>query len=383
MSDLTLDSLRIQNFRTFKDLTIDRLGRVNLIVGKNNVGKTALLEALWVWAHDEYWDDLTDELTRSGPNDGRPASETLEERYEAIRHLIHHRPSAESWGEVDSDIQEPEGAHIYLGPSQEEDSKGVYLHVAAKVGSRIHWFRLEAGRWNPEKEDYACVGSLSLQQNSGPSSTSKNLQPIEAVFVPSASLQETEQKDLWSQAVGDGKKSSVMQMLKAIDKGVKDVDAIQQPLLRGRPRGRSVQSGKGLSERRRFVVTREDSPIPVPLDSFGEGVGRAMSIGLGLVGGQDGLTLIDEIENGIHHSAQPDLWRMIFEAAQELDVQVFATTHSYDCVQAFQQVSKEHSSGEGMLIQLRRKRSDPEKIVAVTVDEDELQDALQFQVDPR
>lgn len=382
MSDLKLDSLRIQNFRTFEDLTIDRLGRVNLIVGENNVGKTALLEALWIWAHDEYWDDLTDELTQSGSNGRRPTSEALEERYEAIRHLIHNRPSAESWGEVNSDIQKPDQAHIYLGPSHEEENgNGLYLHVSAKTGSRIHQFRLEAARWDPEEETYNCVGNLSVR--GWGESTTTNLQPIEAVFVSSASLQEKEQKDLWSQAVREGEKSSVLQILKAIDKGVKDVDAIQQPLLRGRPRGRSVQSGKGLFESRRFVVTREDSPIPVPLDSLGEGVGRAMSIGLGLVGAQDGITLIDEIENGIHYSAQPKLWRMIFETARELDVQVFATTHSHDCVKAFQRVADDYRDEEGMLIQLRRKRSDPDEIAAVTIDEEELQDALRFQVDPR
>lgn len=109
---------------------------------------------------------------------------------------------------------------------------------------------------------------------------------------------------------------------------------------------------------------------------------RAMSIGLGLAGGEDGLTLIDEIENGIHYSAQPKLWRMIFETAQELDVQVFATTHSYDCVQAFQQVSGEHEE-EGMLISLRRKRSDPEEIVAVPIEEEELEYAVETHTDVR
>ena len=43
MSDLIFDSLRITNFRALRDLTVEQLGRVNLIVGKNNVGKTTLL----------------------------------------------------------------------------------------------------------------------------------------------------------------------------------------------------------------------------------------------------------------------------------------------------------------------------------------------------
>ena len=55
MAELLLDSLKIKGYRCFEHLTIEKLGRVNLIVGKNNVGKTALLEALWIWAEGNNW----------------------------------------------------------------------------------------------------------------------------------------------------------------------------------------------------------------------------------------------------------------------------------------------------------------------------------------
>ena len=48
---LLLNSLRIQNFRAFQDLQIEKLGRVNLIVGKNSVGKSSVLEALQLYAN--------------------------------------------------------------------------------------------------------------------------------------------------------------------------------------------------------------------------------------------------------------------------------------------------------------------------------------------
>jgi AAA15 family ATPase/GTPase len=51
MGNLILNSLEIRNFRCFKHLQIERLGRVNLIVGKNNVGKSTLLEALRLYAY--------------------------------------------------------------------------------------------------------------------------------------------------------------------------------------------------------------------------------------------------------------------------------------------------------------------------------------------
>ena len=382
MSDLNLDSFQIQNFRAFRDLTIERLGRVNLIVGKNNVGKTALLEALWVWAHDEYWDDLTDELVKPGVEEERSTSERLRERYEAIRHLFHGRPGPESWGSQRSDLDNPEESEIYLGPCDDRDySKGVYLHVNAETGSRIQWFRMEAARWHPGKEEFRPVGTLSIKSHSGPRST-YDLQPIDALFVSSGSLNETEQGELWSNAVRDGKKSSVLRLLRAIDDGVEDVNLIQQPFLRAHPHGHSMRFGKRSVEDQRFVVTRQATPKPVSLESLGEGMGRSMSIGLGLAGGEGGLTLIDEIENGLHHSVQPEIWRMIFHTAKKLDVQVFATTHSSDCVQAFQEAAGEHED-EGMLISLRRRRKDSQEIVAVPIEENELEYAVQSHTDVR
>src|SRR6266571_6788405 len=50
MSTLILNSLEVRNFRAFRDLKIERLGRVNLLVGKNNIGKTSLLEAIQLYA---------------------------------------------------------------------------------------------------------------------------------------------------------------------------------------------------------------------------------------------------------------------------------------------------------------------------------------------
>jgi len=108
-----------------------------------------------------------------------------------------------------------------------------------------------------------------------------------------------------------------------------------------------------------------------------------MAIGLGVVGGKDGLTLIDEIENGIHYSAQPKLWRMIFETARELNTQVFATTHSYDCVQAFEEVAQGYARSESMLVSLRRREENPEDVVPILSDRDELGAVVEENVEVR
>src|SRR5438309_9713890 len=96
MSNLILNSLEIRNLRGFKHLQIERLGRVNLIVGKNNIGKSSLLEALQIYAHNGdptlIWKILQarDEgkpYSRSSRGE-RPALESL---LLELRHMFHGR----------------------------------------------------------------------------------------------------------------------------------------------------------------------------------------------------------------------------------------------------------------------------------------------------
>ncbi len=74
---------------------------------------------------------------------------------------------------------------------------------------------------------------------------------------------------------------------------------------------------------------------------------RALGISLALVNVKDGILLIDEFENGLYYSVQPDLWQSIFRVARRLNVQVFATTHSWDCVEGFQKAASTEKQAEG------------------------------------
>jgi AAA15 family ATPase/GTPase len=76
---------------------------------------------------------------------------------------------------------------------------------------------------------------------------------------------------------------------------------------------------------------------PLPLKSMGDGMTRLFHIIVALVNAQNGILLIDEFENGLHWSIQPLVWDVVFRVAERLNVQVFATTHSRDCIQGFDQ----------------------------------------------
>jgi AAA15 family ATPase/GTPase len=118
---------------------------------------------------------------------------------------------------------------------------------------------------------------------------------------------------------------------------------------------------------------------PVPLRSFGDGLNRLFGIVLSLVNAKGGLLLIDEFENGMHYTVQLDTWRAIFRLAQTLDVQVFATSHSWDAIEAFQKAAAE-TPEDGVLIRLSRKGED---IVPTIFREDELAVATRDRIEVR
>ena len=126
-------------------------------------------------------------------------------------------------------------------------------------------------------------------------------------------------------------------------------------------------------------VRVENLSEPIPLRALGDGVNRLFGLALALTNAKDGLLLIDEIENGIHYSVQADLWRLVFETAARLNVQVFATTHSYDCIKAFEEAARE-SEEEGILVRLARKG---DRTLVGEFDERELEIAVEGEIEVR
>jgi AAA15 family ATPase/GTPase len=121
------------------------------------------------------------------------------------------------------------------------------------------------------------------------------------------------------------------------------------------------------------ILIYRNSDERIPLKSLGDGIIHLFYIILGLVNARGGVILIDEFENGLHYTAHEKVWNLVFELSEKLNVQVFATTHSYDCIRAFQEVAQKHHT-EGMLFHLGRSalKSDHEKILATAYDKEEL-----------
>ena len=90
--------------------------------------------------------------------------------------------------------------------------------------------------------------------------------------------------------------------------------------------------------------TGEKRLFPVPI--MGEGMTRISSLILAIGNAENGVILIDEVENGLHHTILRDFWKVIYKAACEFNTQIIATTHSRECINAAHEAFKEIAKNE-------------------------------------
>ena len=114
----------------------------------------------------------------------------------------------------------------------------------------------------------------------------------------------------------------------------------------------------------------------VPINIMGDGMFRLLSIILAVSDTQNGIVLIDEIENGFFYTSQKLLWKALFESAREFNVQIFATTHSVECIKAFSSTYSQIEQGNDAMRLYRIERKG-DNFKAVTYDHKTLETSLE------
>jgi energy-coupling factor transporter ATP-binding protein EcfA2 len=389
--DLILNSLEIQRFRCFRELRIGHLGRVNLIVGKNNVGKSTILEALRLFAKPASLVDLLDMLAcRNEISTGDIEAWRRDPEYPL-------RIDSSFFGRRSTPGEE--GA-IVIGPVERKDDclrismdireysvkvvpppfdkldRNIYVDLPCetlrvretvltfRLGSTIQGFRLGSPQFHRPPSNSPAL--FPLPESSQSNSISLRTIPYCSIEPNGVSL--TDIGRLWDDVSLSPLEKDVVSALRIISP---EVDRLALKVARDGNNGDSVN--------RIPFVKVESFEEPIPLRALGDGVNRLFGVALALAHAKDGLLLVDEIENGIHYTVQADLWRLVFETAARLNVQVFATTHSYDCIKAFEEAARE-SEEEGVLVRLARKG---DRTLVGEFDERELEIAVEGEIEVR
>jgi len=355
---LRLPSLEVENFRAFRRLLIPSLGRVNLIVGKNGVGKSTVLEAVRAYASRGDPFVLYDILSNRHENRPETVEETTRSRYVPLWNLFHGRIPGEAPMVIGPSGSPDSGLVIRLKRAADEEGQ-VPLPFADRMADGQHgppvMITEFAGKSRdpfPLLEEYITTPSWRRRFRARPDSVPEETR---CTLVAANGALEREVGAWWDTVALTEMEEDVLAALRIIER---DVDRLT---LVG-----------GDTSRRVMLVRLKGSERPVPLKSLGDGMNRILEIALALANARDGFLLVDEVENGVHYAAQCRLWRVIFGLARRLDIQVFATTHSWDCLEAFKKAAIEEHTEEGCLVRLERQPGRPGEIRATTFTEADL-----------
>ncbi|MCG6534036.1 MAG: AAA family ATPase [Syntrophales bacterium LBB04] len=358
-----IDTLEIRQFRALRQLKLEGLGRVNLMTGRNNTGKSSVLEALRILAPEaspsviysiqRFREEDVGEMREATPSidtDGLFQLSSLFHGFPQFSVKLEPIVIVSSGGQrpmqlsLDviwvSEERDQNGSRRYI-PQQQElfNEREALPALMVEVGGARRLFPLEIMRRYP---------SRILR----PEITDDSRLPC--VFVSPYGGERTSTLGLlWDRIALSDREKDVIEALRIIDPEISAVSMI---------------GGEGPRQTRTAIVRSAAISRPVPLRSFGDGLNRLFGIVLSLVNAKDGLLLIDEFENGLHHSIQVDIWKAIFKLASRLDIQVVATSHSWDAINAFQKAASEDPE-EGVLIRLSRRG---EEIIPTLFREDEL-----------
>lgn len=156
-------------------------------------------------------------------------------------------------------------------------------------------------------------------------------------------------------------------------------DQVEQMLRKIEPRLRSIRSLQPYGVPLLYAGV-DGIPERIPVFQLGHGFSRLLTVIAEIVASRKPVVLIDEIENGLHHSVLPDIWRGLLTACERSEVQIFATTHSWECVAAAHQAFSESLEYPLAVFRLEEKKG---QINAIAYDRESLEFSIQEELEVR
>ncbi|MGO9087094.1 MAG: AAA family ATPase [Terriglobales bacterium] len=335
-----IDEINIQNFRCFASLRLSGLRRINVIVGRNSSGKTALLEAIFL--------------------SGAPGAPNIVFQLRALRHLgtqIQISGDAAGYRALWDDLfhwfnEEKTISIEVLGTNGDSRSwRAFYSEVASQVlplGNQpinptilpqitFEWKRADQ---NPIVIKPLITSAGLVAEGMGPASVFPTL-----LFAPHSPDSPEEHAKRFSEL---SKKGEIGPIVKGLKTEFPFVKSLSLEYYSNTPAVYADVSVNGHSRK-------------MAVGLLSDGVNKLMGILLGIATNRGGTVLIDQIEDGLYYDRLESIWKLIYEFAEESDCQVFATTHSMECLKAMLPAMKRHEKNFQLL---RAERENSQSTVA-------------------
>lgn len=311
-----ITSLGLRNFKCFTHLNLPEVAQITIVGGRNNVGKTALLEALALFYGKVSPRMFSRHLTWRGVNNVSNASDfvigPLFKDYQ-MEKTISISVTDDGHEETMEIEFHPTYTHRAIEPAVSDRRENRSQENLDETPSASYIVDITYKSSGSQNRKAQVIQDAQLSEVQGDQSL---LYPRKVIFITAnTGFNSDVDANRFGQLDIIGEQQIIIDFLKILEPRLQDLSAIAvgQKLL--------IHGDIGIGRK-------------IPLALMGEGMGRLLSIVLAIAISQDGLILIDEFEHGIHHSGMVQLWEGISRMATKYNCQIIATTHSYTNLQS-------------------------------------------------
>lgn len=344
-----INEINIVNYRCYRNSTIKGFKKVNLIGGLNNSGKTILLEAILLNVSPTFQNIATLKQLRGEDMKGTNVPEYAwdnffyqqekDKKIEIIANYFQNNKNEK----VNLTITCNEKTADFSSSDNSDDSEGLLINDFITNEKNVKSVLHLDYETNDNKSSVLTV--VAHQKGYNAKQLSADPRAI-ANFISTYSRRRPADlaKD-YGIAEKRNKEKTVLAALNIIDSRIEAIRV-------------SVVGGAHLE------IKRQGENF-MSSNLFGDAINKILYIVLTLVNNNGSILLIDEIENGIHHTAQKDFWGFIFQLVNseefdihfaESNIQIFATTHSLEMMEAFVEASKDKYEEDAAYFELFKRK---------------------------
>ena len=352
MTTRNLENITIHQFRGLKELELKDLGQINLLVGVNNSGKTSVLEALSIYCNPL---DLRNWIITATAREGNPFTTSptpilisLRRLFDQEKHQIGTisisgdgefavKQIKVTYEEIEGMFSQKKSMRLnnlgklaeLIGAEYKFTNEEDVLQLRKGLNLKIELNNNQSQLLDSKSSDF--IETYQIWENDFLLSSDEIKNEyilITSTITPTSHRSNIGQIKLLSEASFRNFKADVLDLLNQMDSNISDIEILAEP------ESTDFYAGIYIQHKRLGLV---------PLSSFGDGVRRLLHIALKLASVKGGILLIDELESTIHTEALQNSFQWLAKWSKEMNVQIFATTHSLEAVDALLAVNESAS----------------------------------------
>ena len=328
-----LTRINIENFRGFKKLELNDCKKFNLVLGKNNVGKTALLEALFLHIGSKNPELISKINAFRGifpiPLKIESLWNPLFYNYDSSKIIfINSDDSNHKTRRLEIKLASINGSKILQQKEKKDQERETSITT-----STISQNKIELKYYDPSN-NYS--SSFAIMEKEGSRLENSMNSDLQGIFVFSQGRRGgSEDAERYADLDVKRETSDIINILQKVEPRLRRLSVV--------PQGSesNVYGDIGISR-------------SIPIQLMGEGTSKLLSLSLAITVFKNGIVLIDEVENGLHYSIMREVFSALKELAKKYNVQIFATTHSNECVHALYESYGESDPDDISFIRLDR-----------------------------